>query len=245
MKVLSGFSGERPVSDVPPAVMIILVAAFTAQILWHAWRPGPVAARAELPAPPPLAILEVAGLGEPTTLSGILMLWLQSFDNQPGLSLSFRELDYDRIIEWLDRILELEPRSHYPLLSAARVYSAVPDEEKKRKMLEFVHAKFLERPAERWQWMTHAVYVAKHRIEDPALALEYARAIRKNVPPGAAPDWAVQMEVFVLEDMGDIEGAKVLLGGLLESGAIKDKNQYEFLMNRLTSDDKEEAQTNE
>ena len=47
------------------------------------------------------------------------------------------------------------------------------------------------------------------------------------------PQWARQMEIFVLEDLGDIEGAKILLGGMLESGAVKDPNEIKFLKNRL------------
>lgn len=237
MKLPSGLTAERPVSYVPRRVIVILVAALSLQLAWQAVRPGPEVTISELSAPPSLSLLRVISLGEPDTLSRLLMLRLQAHDYQPGISIPFRDLDYDRLVVWLDVILELNPESHYPLLSASRVYSEVPDEDKKRRILEFVHAKFLERPAERWQWMAHAVYVAKHRLRDLELALEYARAIRKNVPVGTAPDWAMQMELFVLEDMGETESAMVLLGGLLESGVIRDENQLEFLRQRLEASD--------
>jgi hypothetical protein len=41
------------------------------------------------------------------------------------------------------------------------------------------------------------------------------------------------MELFVLEDLGEIESAKILLGGLIESGAITDPNEVRFLTERL------------
>jgi hypothetical protein len=41
------------------------------------------------------------------------------------------------------------------------------------------------------------------------------------------------MQIFVLEDIGEIESAKVLIGGLLESGTITDPQELQFLMNRL------------
>ncbi len=190
MKLPSGLTTERPVSYVPRRVTVVLIAALVLQLTWHALRLGPEVTITGLSAPPSLSLLRALSLGEPDTLSRLLMLRLQAHDYQPGISIPFRELDYERLIQWLDIILELNPDSHYPLLSAARVYSEVPDEEKKRRMLQFVHGKFLEKPAERWQWMAHSVYVAKHRIGDMELALEYARAIRKNVPVGAAPDYA-------------------------------------------------------
>ena len=233
MKAFTGLVNERPVAVVPWPIHAVLILALALQVAWHGSRPAPATGIEELAPPPDPAYLRVLGFGESAALARLLMLRLQAHDNQPGISIPFRQLDYDRVIEWLDVILALDPASHYPLLSAARVYTSVPDEIKQRKMLEFVHEKFLERPAGRWPWLAHAVYVAEHRIGDLELALEYARAIRKNVPPGAAPDWALQMELFVLDDMGRTESARVLLGALLESGVIRDRNQLEFLKQRL------------
>jgi hypothetical protein len=41
------------------------------------------------------------------------------------------------------------------------------------------------------------------------------------------------MELFVLEDLGEEEAAKVLLGGLIESGAVSDPNEIRFLSARF------------
>ena len=49
----------------------------------------------------------LASMDEPIAMSKILNLWLQAFDNQPGVSLSFHQLDYPRLSLWLDTILEL------------------------------------------------------------------------------------------------------------------------------------------
>jgi hypothetical protein len=81
--------------------------------------------------------------------------------------------------------------------------------------------------------MVHAVYVAKHRLEDYPLALEYAHEIARQVTLEDIPSWVKQMEIYVLEDMGEIESAKILIGGLLESGAITDAHELQFLKDRL------------
>ena len=224
---------ERPVSVVPLPVILVLSVALLAQISWHGWRPDIQATASDLPDTVSKITLQTMSMGEPVTLAKILMLWLQSFDNQPGLSIPFRDLDYDRVTAWLDLILALDERSQYPLLSASRLYAEVPDNERRRIMLGFVFRKFLEDPNTRWPWMAHAVYIAKHRLKDLDLAMEYARAIRLKVTSDDVPGWARQMELFILEDMGDIEGAKVLLGGLLESGVIKDRNELRFFEERL------------
>lgn len=233
MRLPLATSRERPLSCVPRSTVAVLAVALALQVAWQSLRPGPGTVVSGLPPPPSLAMLRIAGLGEPVPLSRGLMLWLQSFDYQGSVSIPFKDLDYHRLTGWLGVILDLDPRSRYPLLSAARVYSEVPDHDRQRQVLDFVYRRFLRDPVHRWPWLAHAVYVAKYRLEDRELALSYARAIRKNVPAGVAPDWAMQMELFILDDMGETEAARVLLGGMLESGIIKDRQQLAFLKQRL------------
>lgn len=224
---------ERPVAAVPRPVVAILAVALAAQLAWHGLRPEANVEMRDLPAVPSETAFRLPALGEEPAAARMFMLWLQAFDYQPGISVPFARLDYERLAGWLDRILSLDPRSGYPLLSAARVYSQVPDEARQRRMVAFVREKFTEDPAGRWRWMAHAVYVAKHRLKDLDLALELARELRVATKPDEAPGWARQMELFVLEDMGDVEGARILLGGLIESGAITDPNEIRFLLERL------------
>ena len=71
----------------------ILLIALALQFLVH-WRMPPAQARAtDLPPLPSVAVLRAASLDEPIALSKALMLYLQAFDNQPGLSIPFRDLD--------------------------------------------------------------------------------------------------------------------------------------------------------
>ena len=41
------------------------------------------------------------------------------------------------------------------------------------------------------------------------------------------------MQIFILEDIGEVEAAKILLGGLLVAGEIKDEHELHFLTERL------------
>jgi len=221
------------VQAVPRTAVMLLLLSLCAQTAWHHWRPAPQASAEALPAPPAQPVLLAIAGGDRITLAKALMLWLQAFDNPPGLSTPFRDLDYARVIAWLERILSLDPRAQYPLLAAARLYGEVPVPEKQRQMLEFVYREFLKDPDGRWQWLAHAVYVARHRIGDMPLALKYAEALAQHATGTDVPSWARQMNIFVLEDMGETEAAKVLLGGLLDSGRIEDPAEQRFLMNRL------------
>lgn len=224
---------ERSVSVVPKPIIMSLVLALVLQIGWHYQQPKPVAAAISLAAPPAQPFLELISMGDSIALSKLLMLRLQAFDNQPGISIPFLKLDYEIVTNWLERIARLDPKSQYPYLAAARVYAEVPDEDKKRKMLDFVHSGFLKNPDVQWPAMAHAVFIAKHRLNDLTLALRYAKDIRLSLAGSNVPSWVRQMELFVLEDMGDLESARILLGGFLESGLIKDEKEFRFLKGRL------------
>ena len=224
---------ERPVSDVPLVILLTLILAIILQVAWHQQRPEPIASESKLQKPPKSEVLLIASMGDAVALSKLLMLWLQAFDHQPGLSIPFSKLDYAKVIAWLDEIAVLDPRSQYPYLAAARVYAKVPDDTKKRMMLDFVHRGFLRNPEVQWPAMTHVVFIAKHRLRDLALALQYARDIREHVKNPDIFSWVRQMELFVLEDMGEVESARILLGAFLESGVIKDQREFEFLQDRL------------
>lgn len=224
-------SEERSVSQVPRSVLALLGMALCLHIAWQALQPKPNARAEALGAPLAPAALRAAGLGEPIPLAQLLTLYLQAFDNQPGVSVPFLELDYRRVTSWLATILELDPIGQYPLLMASQIYGQVPDESKQRVMCEFVRRQFNRDPDRRWRWLAHCAIMAKHRLRDARLALAYAEAIARDAR--RAPGWARQMRIFILEDLGEVEAATVLIGGLLVSGEVTDPKEIHFLAERL------------
>jgi hypothetical protein len=165
---------DRSVLAVPRPVLALLALAFCLQVGMQAIRPAPAARAQALATPPSPAIVRVASLDEPIAAAQLMTLYLQAFDNQPGLSIPFQELDYPRVIDWLEAILALDATGQYPLLMASQLYAQVPIEDKQRLMLDFVHRKFSEDPQLRWRWLAHATILAKHRLKDNGLALRYA-----------------------------------------------------------------------
>ncbi len=217
---------------VPRVLWLALCALLVLQVGYRAAQPPPAVRVRPLPSPPSLTQARLAALGDPVLLAKSVMLWLQAFDRQPGVSVAFRELDYDALARWLELVLALDPGAELPLLAASRIYAEVPDPARSRRMLALVHREFAADPGRRWPWLAHAVYVARHRLHDDALALVYARSLARAGAP-AIPDWARQLEIFVLEDLGELQAARVLLGGLLASGNLRDRQQEAFLRERL------------
>ena len=224
---------ERPLSAVPAGILALLALALSAQIAWRVAQQAIAPAVTDLPPAPSVQALRLASLGESPALSRTAMVWLLAFDSRGGNELPYRHLDYSRLVGWLHALLAIDPRSEYPLFVAARIYAENPDPSKMRRILEFVFDEFAADPARRWPALAHAALLAKHRLHDLPLARRYAAAIQNLANDESVPGWARQMEIFILEDMNELQAAKVMLGGLLAAGRIRDPEERRFLQGHL------------
>ena len=216
---------ERRLSAIPGWLWAALGAALSLQLWWHGAHAPRPAGRAELPPAPSAQALRLAAFGELEAASRLAMLYVQSRNH--------RDLDYARLVGWLEAAVSLDPRSDYPLFAAARVFAENPDPARSRAALEFVYGAFMRDPDRRWPALAHAALLAKHRLGDLPLARRYAAAIDRHATGSGVPPWARQMEIFILEDMNQLEAAKALIGGLLASGEIDDPAEIRFLAARL------------
>jgi hypothetical protein len=208
---------------VPRWVLALLALSLATQFAWEARRDTGAVAAPELPPAPGVQGLRLASFGEPEALARLAMVHLQSY----------RTPDYGRLVDWLEAILELDPRSQYPMFSAARVYAETADPAGSRMVLDFVHRQFLRDPNRRWPLLAHAALLAKHRLKDLPLARRYAQALRQYATASDVPPWVSHMEILVLEDLNELEAARVLIGSLVQSGILQDPAELRFLEQRL------------
>lgn len=238
-------SDERPWRAVPRAAWIALAIALCLQVAFDLTLPRPQATAQALDAPPSAAAIALASLGDPLPVAKAFNLLLQAHDNQPGRSIPFAELDYPMLKRWLARILEIDPRGPYPLFAASRLYGEVPDADRQRLMLDFVHEEFKRDPNLRWAALAHAAHVARHRLRDLERTRIYARSLREMTSADRVPAWARQMEILLLADLDETAAARVLLGAMMESGGVRDATELGFLMARLAEAEKREGRTGE
>ncbi|MDH5426515.1 MAG: hypothetical protein OEY29_16130, partial [Gammaproteobacteria bacterium] len=170
----------------------------------------------------------------------LLLFWLQQFDVQSGQYISYRDLDYQNLISWLEFVSEIEPESQYPMLLASRIYSRVADENRVKAILDYIYIKFQQNPAKNWRWLAEATVIARHTLKDQGLSLKYATALA-NSSNKEIPHWARDMRLIILEDMGETEQLKLIVGGLIASKTVTDRNEIRFLdllLQRLQNKDK-------
>ena len=229
---------ERSIASVPASARALLALALALQLGWQAWQAPSAVRPQDLPTPPDISVLRLASLGEPVALAKGALIYLQSYDSQRGQIIGMRRLNYDHVEAWLGAALSLDPLGQYPLLLASRVYGdSMGDLVRQRQMLAFVRRQFDADPNRRWPWLAHAAVVARHQLKDLPLAREYASALRLQATADTVPNWAKQMEILLLQDMNEFETARVLLGGLIQSGQVKEERELNFLKERLAEID--------
>ena len=116
--------GERPLSMLPRLLLLGFVLLFAAQLLNHhinrrefetSYRP--------LTQPLDLPFYHGLAMGSEQLLGYLLAIRLQLHDNQAGQHFVYRMIDYDRLVDWLDRISDISAGTEYPMLLASRIYT--------------------------------------------------------------------------------------------------------------------------
>jgi hypothetical protein len=225
---------QRHVNNVPLLISGLLLCSLLGQFFWQAnnfkknYRIQP------LPDVLPQKILNIQAFGDNVVYAYLRILWLQSHTSQNGQYISNNNINYKDLVGWLDAILTQDAYTQYPLFLASYQYTLVKHPQKQRQMLEFIYKQFFADPKRRWRWLAQATVTAKYRLQDLTLALKYAEILTAyaQIIPNM-PDWAKQMQIFILEDMGELTQVRLLIGGLLANGLITDPDEVVFLNNKL------------
>jgi hypothetical protein len=212
---------------------MLLGSCLAANVVFQRLNPPAWTEAQDLGTPPSPAAARVATLGENALAGYLVDLFLQNFNVPLGRVTPLAAIDRNLLIRWLDLAVDLDPGTGYPLLLATRHFAETGSTEQRRMMLDWVYRHFEEQPNQRWPWVVHAVYVARHVLHDNALAEYYAAALRAQVSDPAVPSWVRQMDLLLRADLGEAAEAKAILGGLIAAGQIRSPAELKFLESRL------------
>jgi hypothetical protein len=216
-------------------IWLLLCACLAANVAFHRLNPPAWSDLGHLGAPPPAAAVRLTSLSENTFAAYLVLLYLQDFNVPLGRTTPLADMERTTVIRWLDLATDLDPSSRYPYLLAARHFAETGTPEQRKPLLDWIYRRFQERPNERWPWLVHAVFVARHVLHDNALAEYYAAALRTRVTDPNAPSWVTQMELLLRADLGETADAQVILGGLIKAGQIRSPAELKFLESRIAA----------
>ena len=172
-------------------------------------------------------------MGSQQLFGYLLVIRLQLHDNQAGKHIRYSQLNYERLVDWLDAINQLNTQSEYPTMLASRVYSQTQDKTRLKIILEFIDRTFMKNPQLHWRRLAEASVIAKHKLGDLQLALQMAEKLSSQPASVVMPRWARDMQFILLGDMNEFETAMTVVVALLQSEAVNDPDEERFLRERL------------
>ena len=115
----------------------------------------------------------------------------------------------------------------------ATYFGAVQDKEKLRYIFDYLAQVGARPDGEKWRWLGHAVFLAKHELKDNEKALELAYILADNKNPDLA-DWAKQMPAFILQEQGQPELAyKIMLNILISNIDTMHPNEINYMQDYI------------
>ncbi len=209
------------------ALIAVLVTLSLQGVFWSQTRDLRRAWVGVPPVPSHKVALAVA-LGDGQFLYRAATFALQNMGDEGGRVSPLKDYDYQRLGRWFALLDQFDPKSQYLPVLVGYYFGQTPKTEDLRVVIDYL-VRVTERDPERnWRWLAHAVYLARHRINDIKLALDLAYRLAALEAPGL-PVWTKQMPAFVLAEVGDNEAARDLMVVILETDQNLTPEEIEFM----------------
>lgn len=178
----------------------------------------------------------IMGLGDQEFAYRFGAITLQNLGDSGGQITPLKDYNYQELAKWFTLLDQLDPVSdHVPML-AAFYFGATLVPKDVRVVYDYL-ARVGDNPrGQKWRWLVHAIFLARHRLDDLDLALDLAYKLAKMQPvDDTLPAWARQMPALVLSAKGDHDDAKKIIEDLLLSSQDFHPNEVNFMRDYLIS----------
>lgn len=186
-----------------------------------------------VPNAPTKPVAQLTFLGNTELAYRVYATMLQNIGSVDGKDISLKKYDYSKLKKWFFLLHDLNAHSDVVPLLAAYYYGGISDVNKLSEVLDYLEVVGQNPEGEKWRWLGHAVYIARHIMKDNDRALELAYKLSENKSPKLA-DWAKQMPVYILQDQGDTELAyKIMLNILISNVDTLHPNEIYFMQDYI------------
>lgn len=155
---------------------------------------------------------------------------LQNLGNSGGRVTAVKDYDYKKLGAWFWLLHGLDPASNHVPMMAAYYFGGTQVPEDVAVVVEYLATVGQNPVANKWRWLAHAVFLARHRMENPDLALDLAYILSRMQPVGdVLPAWARQMPAFVLANQGEKQSARKVIEEILMTATELHPNEVNFM----------------
>lgn len=171
-----------------------------------------------VPPPPSKLMASAPALGDFSFAYRLNGLMIQNFGDTGGRTTAIKDYDFNTLTQWFFLQDYLDPNSaHIPYL-AAYYFSASQEPEKIRPIIKYLEEVGSRPTGENWRWLSHAVFLARFRMNDLELALSLAHKLAAIKNPDM-PEWTRQMPAFIMNAKGEKEASYAMMLEILKTRA--------------------------
>tara|TARA_B100001564_G_C20657861_1_gene680104 strand:- start:634 stop:1383 length:750 start_codon:yes stop_codon:yes gene_type:complete len=177
--------------------------------------------------------VKALSLGDEQTYFRILGYELQNAGDSFGRFTALKLYDYNKLYHWFSLLDTLSPQSHYIPSMASYYYSQTQNTPDVIHVINYLDEHASADLYHKWWWMSQAVYLAKHKLENDELALKLAYKLA-STPRDDIPLWAKQMPAFILEKQGEMDQALMIIADILDNVEEFDQGELNFMHHFVT-----------
>ncbi|MCK5518373.1 MAG: hypothetical protein KAI61_03075 [Alphaproteobacteria bacterium] len=168
-------------------------------------------------------------LGDPEFSYRFLALILQNLGNTGRDTVPLKSYDYEKLGRWFFLLHELDPASDHVPMIAAYYFGGTRVPKDVAVVVDYLGVVGQISVGEKWRWLAHAAYLARHRMHDLSLALKLAYKLVKMPDKDNFPQWARQMPAFILKEQGDNEAARQMMENMLVTENVVHPEEINFM----------------
>lgn len=164
--------------------------------------------------------------GDEEVFFRLLALNIQNSGDTFGRFTALYKYDFNKLYHWFRLLDGLNRESSYLPAMASYYFSQTQNANDVRYLVDYLDEYAADRPKEKWWWLVQASYLATHKLNDSARALEIAQKL--NGVRGI-PIWAQQLPAFIHEQRGEFGEALAIIEDVLEHPEDYSQGELNFM----------------
>jgi tetratricopeptide (TPR) repeat protein len=170
--------------------------------------------------------VQALSLGDEQFFFRVLALQIQNAGDTFGRFTALYKYDFNKLAHWFRLLDSLDDTSNFIPSLATYYFSQTQNRPDVQYIIDYLIDHSEHRVEEKWWWLVQAIYLAQHKLEDDAQALEIAHKLSGDY---AIPLWARQMPAFVHEKRGELDAALVIIQDLLKNADSFSQQEFNFI----------------
>lgn len=181
-----------------------------------------------VPEVPSKQTVAAMSLGDEEFYFRSLAYTLQNSGDTFGRFTALYKYDYKKLYNWFKVLDTLDSKSNFIPSLASYYYSQTQYKPDVIYIVKYLDEHASKDLYNKWWWMSQAIYLANHKLQDSDLALTLAKKLA-STPRDDVPLWVKQMPAFIHEKRGEEEEALIIIENILKNIENIDQGELNFM----------------